>query len=415
MRPVRRRTLVACAGALPFAWLFSRKIIARESPLVPDPDGVLDLLEGFSYTVLEERFSPMTDGFRVPDLCDGMACFDPGDGTLVLMRNHEISPGHRDRGPVRDGAPSPPNAYDPRAHGGVTRLVLDAETLDRRSSNLVLAGTYTNCSGGLSPWGWLSCEEIVIDEHGYVFLCPVDAATVAPPKRIDGYGRFRHEAAHVDPRTLIAYLTEDEIESSLFRFVPSGSSPFEGSLQALAIDGARRASLTNMEVGQRLDVTWVEIEDPSARTRPVGVQARERGAAVLVRGEGLWLHEGVAYFCASGGGPYGLGQIFRLEPHGDGGVLELVAMGTDPDLLRAPDNIAVHPNGGIVVAEDGPGHDMLRGIDADGLPFDFARNALSDGELSGVCFDPTGRVMFVNLQQDGLTLAVRGPMDKVFG
>jgi secreted PhoX family phosphatase len=36
-------------------------------------------------------------------------------------------------------------------------------------------------------------------------------------------------------------------------------------------------------------------------------------------------------------------------------------------------------------------------------------NRLSGSELAGVCFSPDGRTMFVNIQQQGLTLAISGP------
>jgi uncharacterized protein len=112
-------------------------------------------------------------------------------------------------GPYGPGQQPPPEAYDPAGMGGVSRVVLRADTLERVSSNLVLTGTTRNCAGGVSPWGWLSCEEAVGRGHGYVFACRTDAARVRPPHRIAAYGRFCHEAAAVDPETCIAYLTED--------------------------------------------------------------------------------------------------------------------------------------------------------------------------------------------------------------
>jgi secreted PhoX family phosphatase len=411
-----RRAVVAAAGALPLAWLLARRSSGSVGGvLVPDPDGLLDLREGFTYTVLQQRRARMSDGYRVPDEPDGMACFEGPAGSLILMRNHELNPGQWAGAPYARGA-APPEAFSPDAPGCVTRLVVDAASLEVVSSNLVLAGTLRNCSGGLSPWGWLSCEEIADKAgHGYVFACPIDAANVAPARPLRGYGRFRHEAAHVDPRTKIAYLTEDEPLSSLFRFLPSGGDPHTGTLQAMAIAGAPSAALSQMELGQRLEVSWVDIDDAEAQERSVNQQAQGRGSAIVIRGEGLWLHGDVVYFCSTAGGPFEAGQIFKLVPEGDGGVLELVAMGTDPDVLKRPDNITVHPSGGVVVAEDGPGADYLRGLTPDGRPFDIARNARSEGELSGVCFDPSGSTLFANLQHEGLTLAIRGPMHELFG
>ncbi len=63
--------------------------------------------------------------------------------------------------------------------------------------------------------------------------------------------------------------------------------------------------------------------------------------------------------------------------------------------------------------EDGTADDYVRGLTRDGELFDVARNAASDGELTGVCFSPDGGAMFVNLQQEGLTLIVEGPFARL--
>lgn len=54
-------------------------------------------------------------------------------------------------------------------------------------------------------------------------------------------------------------------------------------------------------------------------------------------------------------------------------------------------------------------------MDARGQVFDFARNAYSGSELAGVCFAPDGSALFANMQQDGVTLAIEGPLDELFG
>ena len=48
---------------------------SRGGPLVPDPEGVLDLPEGFGYRLLSQVGDMMDDGLLVPGKADGMAAF----------------------------------------------------------------------------------------------------------------------------------------------------------------------------------------------------------------------------------------------------------------------------------------------------------------------------------------------------
>jgi hypothetical protein len=417
-----RRTWLASGGALIGGTLLGSTALGcngdPEPPaigpyggIVRDPRGVLDLLEGFSYRILERSGARMSDGHRVPSRPDGMACFDGGDGSLVLMRNHELTA----RAFV-SFVPTPrvDESYDPNAAGGVTRLVLDARTLERRSSNVVLCGTLMNCAGGASPWGWLSCEEAVEDRHGFVFLTDIHADRVRRPERITAYGRFRHEAAAVDPATHVCYLSEDRDDSCLYRFVPNDpATPFEGRLQALAIRGQRCEATASWECRTEREIAWVDVPDPTPADDSVRAQAAARGAATFRRGEGLALADGALYLCASTGGALEAGQIFRIEDHGPGGSIEAIAVSTDRGALDMPDNVTVAPGGTIFFVEDGGGHDYLRGVRADGSVFALGRNAASEGEITGVCFSPDGRAMFANLQEDGLTVVIRGPFERL--
>ena len=132
LRAVDRRTVLKVGGAtaaalaLPMPWLFRPRGKLPPS-LRADPRGILDLPPGFSYRVLSRAGDAMSDGYRVPALADGMACFTGPKGTLVLMRNHEI--GHvRRLGALHEGQAPPKEAYDASAHGGVTRIVLSAKS-----------------------------------------------------------------------------------------------------------------------------------------------------------------------------------------------------------------------------------------------------------------------------------------------
>jgi secreted PhoX family phosphatase len=413
-----RRRLLRAGGAIASLWVAGRSARVRagaELGLVTDKKGIIDLPPGFSYRILSRSGDRMSDGYRVPGNPDAMGVFAVAGG-WALLRNHEVPPGGVEMGPYEPGTAPPSAAYDPEGYGGVTRLVIDPHSLAVRSTNLALAGTHWNCAGGLSPWGWLSCEELFVPRHGYVFLASAQAPALLPAQRIAAYGRFRHEAASVDPATLIAYLSEDREDAAFYRFVPSTSAqPFRGRLQALCVAGRPGFDTNRMSVGQTHPIEWVDVPEPDPSDDTVRYQAHERGAARFVRTEGLWLDGPDLYVCATTGGPIGRGQIFRIRHAGPSMQLTLLVQTTDPSILDMPDNITVSPHGQLYVAEDGLEGNFIRRITKDGEVIDFARNALSTSEFAGPCFSPDGSTLFVNIQHDGLTLAIRGPFARETG
>ncbi len=362
--------------------------------LVPDPGGVVDLPRGFQYRIVSTEAGRLTGGQGVPGDFDGMAAFPGPGGTTVLVRNHELA-GHEES--AVDGA----NPYDPGRPGGTTAVVVGPDRRELRSY-VASSGTRDNCAGGPTPWGtWLTCEEDRSDGHGYVF--EVDPATPEDDRSktpIRDMGRFSHEAVGIDPRTSMAYLTEDDGArgSFLYRHVPHdrrgrpGAPGAGGTLDALALDeGPTRA------------VRWVRVRPDQANE-----DALARGAHRFGRLEGATFAGGAFWFDDTAGGPGGRGQVYRLVPGPDGDALERFLDADDGD-LRSPDNVVVTPFGDLWFAEDGGGDDRVMGITPDGGVYAFARNRITDSEFAGPCFSPDGTTFFVNIQNPGLTLAIWGP------
>ena len=80
-----------------------------------------------------------------------------------------------------------------------------------------------------------------------------------------------------------------------------------------------------------------------------------------------------------------------------------------PFFIDNADNLTVTPWGDLILCEDGSGEQFLVGVTPHGGIYKFARNAVSESELAGAVFSPDGSTLFVNIQHDGLTLAITGP------
>lgn len=399
--------------------------------LTPDPAGFLDLPEGFSYRVLSRLGDKMDDGGTVPDRADGMGCFDLGNGEIALVRNHELQPKHNAGGPIAKGFGKKDGAFLP---GGTTTIVLDAETLAVKRQFRSLGGTIRNCSGGVTPWGsWLTCEEAptgpgqpygegLEQNHGWVFEVPASARGLVDAVPLTAMGRFNHEAAAVDPATGIVYLTEDRDDSVLYRFLPKtpGKLAEGGRLQAMVVEGladTRNWTSPAMPVGKQYRVSWIDLEDVEAPKDDLRQRAAAKGAALVARGEGL--HMGVkrgqseVFACCTSGGAKELGQILKLTVGGAGqpDMLELFFESESTEQFNYGDNLAVAPNGHLIVCEDqytAVVDNHIRGITPDGRAYNLAR-LHAQTELAGACFSPDGKVLFVNAYGPTATLAITGP------
>jgi uncharacterized protein len=445
--------LAACADAAPGADYVNEAV--GYGPLVEDPKGLFDLPKGFSYRIVSQAGQTMNDGLLTPGKMDGMGCFAAGAGRVALVRNHEIGPRDIERtafGPGRALAGKIPAEliYDRDDSGlpmggGTTTLVWDLRAGRLVSHHLSLAGTVTNCAGGVTPRGsWYSCEETTQakgqeagKDHGWVFEVPASSRGLVVPRPIVGMGRFRHEAAATDPRTGIVYLTEDLMDGLIYRYLPGDPArpAAGGRLQALGLRADPESDLRNHDEivwrqGDSRQVSWIDVDGVDNPYDDLRHRGRAKGAARFARGEGLFFGERDLFISATSGGPRGYGQILRYSLSPDEGRpserdrpgnLQLFIEPKDPTVMYMADNISVAPWGHLFVCEDKTeGRNMLKAVTPGGKTYTVGRNPAqpsvldaSNTELAGVCFSPDGSTMFVNLYLPGATLAVTGPWRSV--
>lgn len=420
--------------------------------LVSDPNGLFDLPPGFSYRVISQGGDTMNDGLFVPGQFDGMGCFSLGGSQVALVRNHELkasNPTHRHWGPggyhqERLGLVATDKAYDTFKDGrplpgGTTTLVYDLKTRQVVRQHLSLVGTSMNCAGGQTPWGsWLSCEETeeapatddVAKPHGWVFEVPsTHASGPVDPVPLTAMGRFAHEAVCIDPRTGIAYLTEDKADGLFYRFLPAQPGEFQkgGRLQAMVLRDAPGADSANLKTrlwstGDWREATWVDLDHVESPDGDLRMRGRAAGAMTVSRGEGIHWGDGELYLTATSGGPIERGQILRYVPSPHEGQaheadapgrVQLFVESANEKTLNMGDNLTVTPWGHLIVCEDNYSSDLrnhLKGVTPEGRIYTIGRNVFAgNSELAGATFSPDGSVLFLNIQYPGLTLAIEGP------
>ncbi len=302
--------------------------------------------------------------------------------------------------------------------------------------------------------------------HGFIFEVPTGGQSNRRP--IMHAGRFAHEAAAYSPGEGYVYLTEDNFgfASGFYRYIPPsnpkavGHLEDGGRLEMLKVAGVTNAHLEGQQVnGARYAVEWVEIDDPFPGTDgtfgpvPDGAggtrrifndeaihfvsdQGRAKGAAGFSRLEGAKYTRGEIYFTSTQGGGAaetvvqddvggygnGTGQVWSYDPRRS--VLTCRYQAPSDAALDLPDNItAKSDRGTIVLCEDGPAPNYVRGLTRQGDLFDIALNRLtrnSDGaprfneEFAGATFGPGTDTLFVNIQASaGITFAIWGPWGRL--
>lgn len=354
----------ALTGAVP-AWAGEGFAHAGPSPYgdldgrSADRNGIV-LPEGFRSRLIAVGGETVPGtGYRWHPFSDGAATIADPNGGWYLVSNSEV--------------------FDPIEQGGVSAIRFDASGTITGAAR-ILDRTTGNCAGGATPWGtWLSCEET---ETGRVWEC--DPRGAKSPTHIDALGVFRHEAVAVAPDYTALFLTEDEPDGLLYRFVPDRWPDLSaGRLQALRVDGPR--------------VRWIDVPDPSASTAPTRTQVPD--ATVFTGGEGICYRQGFVYFTTKYDNRVHLLDLQREY-------YAVVWDGTEP--LYNVDNITADPVAGqLFVAEEGGNMEIII-IDNAGNVAPFLRvDGHPDSELAGIAFSPDETRLYFSSQ--------RGPTDKHLG
>lgn len=332
----------------------------------PDLDGVR-VPSGFTVRVIGRSGHPVgTTGHVWHAAPDGGACFAVPGGGWVYVSNSEL-----------DGA-----------GGGVSAVRFDGggSIVDAYS---IATGTSRNCSGGSTSWGtWLTCEET---DTGQVFEC--DPLGSAPPQLRPALGRFRHEAAAEDQASGHIYLTEDQPDGRLYRFVPTTRGDLSaGSLYAASLSAGR--------------IGWVPVA-PGEPARGAATTAFDGGEGIVVDGSSL-------LFTTKGDD-----RIWDVDLR-TGQVTVLFDGATTSSALSGVDQIVVHPGSrDLYIAEDGGNLELIRIVQGPGRrhgsiePFlQFAGHTGS--EVTGPAFSPDGSRLYLSSQRGsdgvtGLTIEISGP------
>lgn len=326
-------------------------------------------------------------------------------------------------------------------------------------------GSVGNCSGGVTPWGTvLSCEENVdayglpAEPGGYglgwpdyeslhqgwvVEIDPFDAS-FTPLKRT-ALGRFRHENVAIRltrDRRVVAYMGDDKRDSCVYKFVSDRTyTPGDRDNNLRILESGRlyaadfgngRWLLLDREAEPRLRAAKAPDGGPlftsqAAVLLDARAAALTMGATPVDRPEDIEIHPhtGHAFVALTNNDLHGNfhGQIVRIREAGDAPEAtsfqwDLFAVGGPQSGFSSPDNLIFDPYGNLWMVTDISSSRVgepasIYGFQGNNSMFFFATEGPDAGkavhfasgpvesELTGPCWTPDGKTLFLSVQHPG--------------
>ena len=344
-------------------------------------------------------------------------------------------------------------------------------TLGNCAGGLTPWGSWLTCEETIYDFSTIGGRK-----HGYVFEVAADPTQTIAEPIVGMGRFIHEAVAVDPATGVVYETEDNRNIAAFFRYVPTdtsgavGSLHHGGTLQAARIKTLVRQArpstlaqandqgLLNPDIGDEYELEWVNIADPDADPvvvvgQPGGVsmgfaagpthQALTQGCARMSRGEGIWYSAGKMFIVDTAAGVHSDGRI----GNGEGAVWELtlatmrlrsIFVSGHQTAGNNPDNVTVSPRGGVVLCEDGGGSTdafgtgaRLLGLNPAGEAYIFCKNNVNlsaqqvagagktvsaadhrGSEFCGATFDPTGRVLFANIQTPGITVAITGPWAK---
>jgi secreted PhoX family phosphatase len=314
-------------------------------------------------------------------------------------------------------------------------------------------GTLGNCAGGVTPWGTiLTCEENYDDFYGewdfknhkrrasyygwenhfdysplhYGWVVEVEPMTGKATKRVM-LGRFAHECATVSKSRdgkIVVYMGDDTNDQHIYKFISDTHHSLDKGILYVA----------NIEKGEWISLKYENneiLQKEFAGQIEVLIRAREAakllGATPMDRPEDVEIDPITKniFISLTNNKPKGnyFGSILKIEEEGgDHGSLKFKAStflaGGKETGFACPDNLCFDKKGNLWMTTDMSGDEMNHGRYEDfknnGLFFIPMRgpnagkavqvaSAPTDAELTGPCFSPDGKTLFLSVQHPGET------------